>query len=111
MRAVRARVRLVVMSLLGLGGDGSRARRVRPRKREPIGESTSALPFLEHLSPLSYRGATADAPGLDWRPGSADVAQLVEHFTRNEGVPGSSPGVGSEKVPHSGAFCVFGLGR
>ena len=27
--------------------------------------------------------------------GPADVAQLVEHFTRNEGVPGSSPGVGS----------------
>ena len=26
--------------------------------------------------------------------GPADVAQLVEHFTRNEGVPGSSPGVG-----------------
>ncbi len=25
---------------------------------------------------------------------NADVAQLVEHFTRNEGVPGSSPGVG-----------------
>ncbi len=24
----------------------------------------------------------------------ADVAQLVEHFTRNEGVPGSNPGVG-----------------
>ena len=29
-------------------------------------------------------------PGRD----PADVAQLVEHFTRNEGVPGSSPGVG-----------------
>jgi hypothetical protein len=28
----------------------------------------------------------------------ADVAQLVEHFTRNEGVPGSSPGVGSPKT-------------
>jgi hypothetical protein len=28
-------------------------------------------------------------------PASADVAQLVEHFTRNEGVPGSIPGVGS----------------
>ena len=27
-------------------------------------------------------------------PSHADVAQLVEHFTRNEGVPGSSPGVG-----------------
>jgi hypothetical protein len=32
-------------------------------------------------------------------PASADVAQLVEHFTRNEGVPGSSPGVGL------GSFC------
>src|SRR6185503_21031650 len=30
---------------------------------------------------------------------SADVAQLVEHFTRNEGVPGSSPGVGFERGP------------
>ena len=29
-------------------------------------------------------------------PANADVAQLVEHFTRNEGVPGSSPGVGSD---------------
>ena len=28
---------------------------------------------------------------------NADVAQLVEHFTRNEGVPGSSPGVGLRK--------------
>jgi hypothetical protein len=35
----------------------------------------------------------------------ADVAQLVEHFTRNEGVPGSSPGVGS--VNHAG----FGVSR
>ena len=34
-------------------------------------------------------------PGLYWLQGPADVAQLVEHFTRNEGVPGSSPGVGS----------------
>ena len=29
----------------------------------------------------------------------ADVAQLVEHFTRNEGVPGSSPGVGFPAKP------------
>jgi Phage integrase, N-terminal SAM-like domain len=29
--------------------------------------------------------------------GRADVAQLVEHFTRNEGVRGSSPRVGSGK--------------
>jgi hypothetical protein len=38
--------------------------------------------------------------------GHADVAQLVEHFTRNEGVPGSSPGVGSQKAPEIGAFCL-----
>lgn len=32
-------------------------------------------------------------------PASADVAQLVEHFTRNEGVRGSSPRVGLKKAP------------
>jgi glycosyltransferase involved in cell wall biosynthesis len=32
----------------------------------------------------------------------ADVAQLVEHFTRNEGVPGSSPGVGLVNQAKSG---------
>src|SRR5258708_7092475 len=39
-------------------------------------------------------------------PANADVAQLVEHFTRNEGVPGSSPGVGSHKIPGNGDFFV-----
>ena len=34
----------------------------------------------------------------------ADVAQLVEHFTRNEGVPGSSPGVGSGRAQQMDAF-------
>jgi hypothetical protein len=29
----------------------------------------------------------------------ADVAQLVEHFTRNEGVRGSNPRVGFKRVP------------
>jgi hypothetical protein len=37
---------------------------------------------------------------------SADVAQLVEHFTRNEGVPGSSPGVGF--ALHAGSRLVRG---
>src|SRR3954447_834138 len=32
---------------------------------------------------------------LEWAA-HAGVAQLVEHFIRNEGVPGSSPGVGSQ---------------
>ncbi len=43
-------------------------------------------------------GAPCSREGLDaegrYSKGFADVAQLVEHFTRNEGVPGSSPGVG-----------------
>ena len=43
---------------------------------------------------------TCHAPGRAHRSrelssaGPADVAQLVEHFTRNEGVAGSSPAVG-----------------
>ena len=42
------------------------------------------------------------AAALDWAV-PADVAQLVEHFTRNEGVRGSSPRVGfrSQAVPPS----------
>jgi hypothetical protein len=49
-------------------------------------------------SPLLSRRRTLSAepfaiPTLHWIA-PADVAQLVEHFTRNEGVPGSSPGVG-----------------
>src|SRR5438270_8373679 len=32
-------------------------------------------------------------------PRQADVAQLVEHFTRNEGVRGSNPRVGFEPIP------------
>ncbi len=44
-------------------------------------------------------------------PRPADVAQLVEHFTRNEGVPGSSPGVGSPQRPcKRRAFFVTGEG-
>jgi hypothetical protein len=39
----------------------------------------------------SNRAGNAESPEV---PANADVAQLVEHFTRNEGVPGSSPGVG-----------------
>jgi len=42
----------------------------------------------------------------------ADVAQLVEHFTRNEGVPGSSPGVGFEgNTCKCGGFVLSRLPR
>jgi hypothetical protein len=46
-------------------------------------------------------------PPIDSSPKVADVAQLVEHFTRNEGVPGSSPGVGSGESPAKSR--VFGF--
>ena len=56
------------------------------------------------LAPVKVTARPLRRSGLSGSPESplqassmkprADVAQLVEHFTRNEGVPGSSPGVG-----------------
>jgi hypothetical protein len=74
-----------------------------------IGAESRALPSERRERRLRLPSAAADQdfaapPQPETRPGSreirgipasADVAQLVEHFTRNEGVPGSSPGVGS----------------
>src|ERR671933_161863 len=54
-----------------------------------------AAPRLEDVDPLRW-AASSDAAAPS-RP--ADVAQLVEHFTRNEGVRGSSPRVGSIPLP------------
>jgi hypothetical protein len=48
------------------------------------------------IETINQRAARASPhPGQRYTDRPADVAQLVEHFTRNEGVPGSSPGVGS----------------
>ena len=52
--------------------------------------------------------ARSSAPRYSSSP--ADVAQLVEHFTRNEGVPGSSPGVGF-RDPCGGLGCPAGAGH
>ena len=43
-------------------------------------------------------GRSLSPHGVRYPCCNADVAQLVEHFTRNEGVPGSSPGVGSRPL-------------
>ena len=54
-------------------------------------------------------GATVAMPRIHGYPGrrDADVAQLVEHITRNDGVRGSSPrvglGLGGECVERNGA--------
>ena len=54
--------------------------------------------FAIFLHALSARSSVVDVCGRDWIdvefPLPADVAQLVEHFTRNEGVRGSNPRVG-----------------
>jgi hypothetical protein len=60
-----------------------------------------------------FNGASSAASARIGRPRNgysrrlADVAQLVEHFTRNEGVPGSSPGVGSRDLQGKSAWLAF----
>jgi hypothetical protein len=64
--------------------NGARKRELRLRFAVP--RSDFAAP-MRHQTPRRRRKYRES-------PANADVAQLVEHFTRNEGVPGSSPGVG-----------------
>src|SRR5450755_3638261 len=82
-----------------------------------IGAESRVLPIERRERRLRLPGAAIDhdfaapvqpkiGPGtrkIREIPANADVAQLVEHFTRNEGVPGSSPGVGS-----TGLSCISG---
>ena len=88
----------------------------RRDRRTPTRDATTSRAASTSASGSRTTSASPTAPprtearrGRDqrpWQAGSgggppldfgclADVAQLVEHFTRNEGVPGSSPGVGS----------------
>ena len=62
----------------------------------------------DRLIPTRGRSGTPTRPGYTriWLSSRADVAQLVEHFTRNEGVPGSSPGVGF--LAYLQGFCRIG---
>ena len=66
----------------------------------------AAVANLNFAVPALYENA-AEALRIQEVPAPADVAQLVEHFTRNEGVPGSSPGVGLGKWPQIGHFLVL----
>ena len=54
------------------------------------------------------RGLTAGGAALHLAV-PADVAQLVEHFTRNEGVRGSSPRVGFSEIPAFGTGTRRGM--
>jgi hypothetical protein len=66
----------------------------RPQKRQvrlPAAEANRNF-----AAPLQHQ-TRQRRPKIQEIPANADVAQLVEHFTRNEGVPGSSPGVGFSK--------------
>jgi hypothetical protein len=76
-----------------------------------LGWLPNVVPSPTSAASVGYASPSSDQPGfcrlrrtpemaqprlpIPESPATADVAQLVEHFTRNEGVPGSSPGVGS----------------
>ena len=64
--------------------NGPRKRELRLRFAAPRSDFAAPMRHQTPRRPLKYRES----------PANADVAQLVEHFTRNEGVPGSIPGVG-----------------
>jgi hypothetical protein len=53
----------------------------------------------DFAAPLQHQ-TRQQKPKIQEIPANADVAQLVEHFTRNEGVRGSSPRVGSQNTPN-----------
>ena len=68
----------------------------RPQKRQVRLHAAEAN--RNFAAPLQHQ-TRQRRPKIREIPANADVAQLVEHFTRNEGVPGSSPGVGSAESP------------
>jgi hypothetical protein len=63
----------------------------RPQKRQVRLRAAEA--DQNFAAPLQHQ-TRQRRPKIQEIPAPADVAQLVEHFTRNEGVPGSRPGVG-----------------
>ncbi len=85
-------------------------REPRPTRRRPHAAGHTPHPLIDavdhaiaaHRTRESARLAASRAAcprgGASIRE-PADVAQLVEHFTRNEGVSGSNPLVGFEKEP------------
>ena len=96
-----------------------RSSRPRSRRSTTPGRHATRLPARlsrVHGSPRPHlrRHVRPDPPARGARRSAAtigsarlaDVAQLVEHFTRNEGVRGSSPRVGFEEPPGNGRFFI-----
>ncbi len=79
----------------------------RPRKREL--RLRFAAPRSDFAAPMRHQTPRRPRKYRE-SPANADVAQLVEHFTRNEGVPGSIPGVGSGwEFPPVRSFLIPGF--
>jgi hypothetical protein len=82
-----------------------RGRRAEPRRRARRlvrhARARAARPVAAGRAGAPAAGARRQRTRLHFAT-RADVAQLVEHFTRNEGVPGSNPGVGSSRKARSG---------
>ena len=74
-------------ALAGRRGGGTRAALRRPLRRR-LDEVARRRPSLGTSGPRDLQSGGVHA--------RADVAQLAEHITRNDGVPGSIPGVGSK---------------
>ena len=72
----------------------------RSERRLRLAEAAANQDFAAPAQP----GIGAQSRKVREGPASADVAQLVEHFTRNEGVRGSSPRVGLRKSPQMARF-------
>src|SRR6478672_9537347 len=83
--------------------DRSRFQRRIPIKISAVLIGVDSTAVVVRSSGRSRAASAARRAGYTGPASSlADVAQLVEHFTRNEGVPGSSPGVGSVNQAVSG---------
>jgi hypothetical protein len=100
------------LSLIGVLNYGSLSAMLRPAPNVVLSSMSAAsvgYAFPSSGQPRFCSPAQPEMgrsrPKIPEIPASADVAQLVEHFTRNEGVPGSSPGVGSEKAPQMARVC------
>ena len=73
-------------------------------EREGVRSARVLGPRPQIFCALDVRSSRRVSHAVDTIVGRADVAQLVEHFTRNEGVPGSNPGVGLRSRVAIGTF-------
>ena len=99
----------------GVDSCGLRERRARARHRESCHAARTSATLARSsgrprfCSPRAARNRPAEAGKIQEIPANAVVAQLVEHFTRNEGVVGSSPTEGFAFLAAQSHLSVSGV--